>query len=138
MRSNDVVWGVPYDLFFFTMLQEYLATCLGVRVGEYIHFASSMHLYERHFSLAERILSTESVECAPMDPMTDPEALPQFVECERLLRAGLDGQSCVNLLGSPYWRDLLSPLISYQRSTLNQSKVSADRHRSRLANDVAI
>jgi thymidylate synthase len=114
MRSNDAIWGIPYDVFLFTMLQEYLATCLGVEVGDYIHLASSMHLYERHLELAERILSAPLVETSQMPRMTDPEQLAQFVECERLLREGADGGGCMELLQSPYWQRLLDPLLKYQ------------------------
>jgi hypothetical protein len=47
MRSNDVWLGVPYDYGMFTRLQITLAYCLGVGVGEYVHTAVNLHLYER-------------------------------------------------------------------------------------------
>lgn len=47
MRSNDIWFGVPYDYFVFTSLQTKMAMELGVGVGEYTHFASSLHLYEK-------------------------------------------------------------------------------------------
>lgn len=124
MRSNDAIWGIPYDIFFFTMLQEYLAACLGIETGEYIHFASSMHLYERHFPLADRILSAESVPNRPMDQMTDPDELPRFVECERLLRQGMDGEACFELLNSRYWRELLTPLIKHRQLNANRTEAT--------------
>jgi len=49
MRSNDVVWGLPYDLFCFTMIQEFISTRLGLGIGTYYHNAASSHLYKRHF-----------------------------------------------------------------------------------------
>ena len=30
MRSNDIILGSPYDIFFFTMLQEMMAVALEV------------------------------------------------------------------------------------------------------------
>src|SRR5206468_2212365 len=57
MRSNDAVWGMPYDIFLFTFLQELMALELGVGLGAYHHFASSLHIYERHVALARRVLS---------------------------------------------------------------------------------
>ena len=30
MRSNDAIWGLPYDIFLFTMLQEMLAVELAL------------------------------------------------------------------------------------------------------------
>lgn len=55
MRSNDVIWGVPYDLFLFSTLQELMALELSLDLGDYHHYASSMHIYERHFKIAQEI-----------------------------------------------------------------------------------
>jgi len=57
MRSNDIVWGLTYDLFVFTMIQEYVARRLGLILGRYYHNAGSLHLYERHFSMADDIIA---------------------------------------------------------------------------------
>jgi thymidylate synthase len=56
MRSNDVWLGTPYDVFNFTMLQQMVATELGVKRGRYIHTAGSFHLYERNQTDAARTL----------------------------------------------------------------------------------
>lgn len=48
MRSNDIWLGFPFDVFCFTSLQIKMAMELGVKVGEYTHFAGSLHLYERN------------------------------------------------------------------------------------------
>lgn len=47
MRSNDVWFGFPYDVAFFTTLQKYIALRLGVGHGWYTHFAVSFHMYDR-------------------------------------------------------------------------------------------
>jgi thymidylate synthase len=47
MRSNDVWFGLPYDVIFFTELQKYIAKRLNVDVGLYTHFAVSLHMYIR-------------------------------------------------------------------------------------------
>ena len=39
MRSNDVWFGLPYDVIFFTELQKYIARKLGVDCGTYTHTA---------------------------------------------------------------------------------------------------
>lgn len=56
MRSNDVYLGLPYDLFTFTMLQNYLSYVLNVNIGTYIHNVGSLHLYEQHFEKAGQIV----------------------------------------------------------------------------------
>lgn len=45
MRSNDLLWGTPYDIMGFTLLQHAMASWLGVRAGDYFHHAGSLHLY---------------------------------------------------------------------------------------------
>lgn len=63
MRSNDVIWGLTNDLFSFTLLQETMLLDLreagveNLELGEYIHTAGSMHIYERHFKMASEILA---------------------------------------------------------------------------------
>ena len=45
MRSNDIVFGLPYNFFQFTFLQEIIAGWLNVGVGEYMHISDSLHMY---------------------------------------------------------------------------------------------
>lgn len=60
MRSNDVWFGLPYDLFTFTMLQQYVAGRLNAVCGSYHHFIGSLHLYEKHAAQAEELLKREA------------------------------------------------------------------------------
>jgi thymidylate synthase len=75
MRSNDVVWGLPYDVFSFTCLQEaflYMLQNEGVPVddlGSYIHTAGSLHVYETHFAMAEEISKEPDLNVFPMRPL---------------------------------------------------------------------
>lgn len=47
MRSNDLWWGLSYDMFMFTQLQLAVANALGIEPGPYHHHSISMHFYER-------------------------------------------------------------------------------------------
>lgn len=58
VRSNDIVFGLPYDIHFFTLLQELVAARLGVELGNYVHVVDSLHLYEMHFDMAQNIINT--------------------------------------------------------------------------------
>ena len=51
MRSNDLIWGTPYNFIQFTTLQEIMAGWLGVEVGAYNHISDSLHVYERHWDV---------------------------------------------------------------------------------------
>lgn len=45
MRSNDINFGLTYDLMYFTQLQKYIAREVGVETGSYTHLAVSIHCY---------------------------------------------------------------------------------------------
>jgi thymidylate synthase len=49
MRSNDLIWGTPYNFIQFTTIQEVIAGWLGIEVGAYNHISDSLHVYERHW-----------------------------------------------------------------------------------------
>jgi thymidylate synthase len=68
MRSNDVFWGLPYDVFSFTLMQEAMAAELNVELGHYYHTAGSMHIYQRHFETALKICGEV---LSPSDPMPE-------------------------------------------------------------------
>lgn len=53
MRSNDIWMGVPYDMFSFCALQMLMAMEIDVKVGEYTHYAGSLHMYERDYLASE-------------------------------------------------------------------------------------
>jgi thymidylate synthase len=97
MRSNDAIWGLTNDLFSFTLFQEVMLLELKKRdpmfenleLGTYYHTAGSLHLYERHFELAEKIIGAyekrEWIQ-APMPPIPSLEQLWRLCEEERRLR----------------------------------------------------
>ena len=109
MRSNDSIWGLPYDVFLFTMLQELLACQLGLEVGVYWHFAASLHLYERHYDLARRIVRAPAVESFEMPPMRQPSQISDFLALENQTRRGTGIWQNSPILDK-YWLDLLSVL----------------------------
>jgi thymidylate synthase len=62
MRSNDVFYGLTFDAPFFSFLHQSVYLILkdtypNLEIGSYYHFADNMHFYERHFKLAEEIIS---------------------------------------------------------------------------------
>lgn len=112
MRSNDIIWGTPYDVFSFTMLQEIMARQLNLEVGIYKHFAGSMHIYDRHLSMADRILSERHCPKHVMPPMPgDPwRNIAQLLAVEHHLR--IDGSADI-WPQQPYWGDLARILQGY-------------------------
>lgn len=63
MRSNDIVWGTPYDVFVFTTIQKVFANTLGIPIGKYYHTATSLHMYERDFEKCREYIGN----CEPIE-----------------------------------------------------------------------
>lgn len=110
MRSNDAWLGLPHDVFCFTMLQEMIATSLGLPLGKYTHFVGSLHLYERNIEEAKAFLEEgwqSTVHQMPPMPNNDPwlEAA-RMVDAERRIREG-NNFNLEDAPGSTYWDDLI-------------------------------
>ena len=65
MRSNDLVWGFPYDVIQFCLLQMTIAKELGIENGTYTHHADSLHIYERHAKMMQECVSKFNEEANP-------------------------------------------------------------------------
>lgn len=57
MRSNDIWFGFPYDVVFFTELQRIVAEQLDLKLGIYTHFAGSLHMYDRDEKKIRKIVN---------------------------------------------------------------------------------
>lgn len=60
MRSNDVWYGLPYDVIFFTELTKYIARRLNIPYGTYTHDVISLHAYERNYDDIVAAANTEA------------------------------------------------------------------------------
>lgn len=120
MRSNDAFFGLPHDIFTFTMLQEIAARELGFGLGRYTHSVASLHLYhdsaarEGHpannsTSGAEAYYSEGLHDFSPMPemPLGNPwESIEQVKVAEQEIRTGnTDHPAPANL--DPYWHDFI-------------------------------
>jgi len=116
MRSNDIYYGLPHDVFAFTMMQEIIARSLDVKLGKYIHAVGSLHLYDEHRKDAKKMLNEGWQEDIPMPhmPKVDPwPALQQLLLIETQLRE----EQAVNIEGlslDSYWKDLARLLQVYR------------------------
>jgi thymidylate synthase len=61
MRSSDAWLGLPYDIHNFSMIQNAIAGALNVEVGFIQMQLSSLHLYDRDWENAERVVSNSGV-----------------------------------------------------------------------------
>jgi len=109
MRSNDAYFGLPHDVFCFTMLQEMMARRIGVDLGEYYQYVGSMHLYENMLDRAQAYVDegVQQVREMPEMPTTNPFLLVGgLLEAEARIRNG-ENFSASDAMGEPYWADIV-------------------------------
>lgn len=80
MRSNDLIWGTPYNLIQWTMLQEIMAGWLDVKVGSYVHLSDSLHIYKRHWDADDTIVK----ELETVAPINTDHFTEDYEESNRL------------------------------------------------------
>lgn len=132
MRSNDVMLGMPFDVFSFTMIQELVARSLGMKLGPYTHMVGSLHLYEEAVTDARRFLD-EGVMLGmamPAMPEADPRpGLELFRGAELALRQGEVPR--LPQSAEPYWLNLVDTLAGL-RAYKNSDSASMRDVRKRL------
>lgn len=127
MRSNDVYLGLPHDVFAFTMIQEILARSLQCELGEYKHYVSSLHLYEKNFEEAEAYINSgfQQVIEMPQMPEGDPwPSIATLLDSEQKIRNGED-INAQSLGLHDYWADLVRifQFFRYTKNTLEAEKI---------------
>jgi thymidylate synthase len=136
MRSNDIYWGLPHDLFSFTMLQEIMSSDLNVEIGSYKHIIGSFHLYEPYFEDAKKYLNEGyfsrefTMPLMPSDPW---DSIRTLLKAERELREEGRVSENINNLDS-YWLDLIR-LLEIFRHKKDKNKTGDKNSRSLLSNN---
>jgi len=64
MRSNDAIFGLTNDVFFFGLLHQMIYIVLKLfypklKLGDYYHHANSLHVYEKHYGMMESIINNK-------------------------------------------------------------------------------
>jgi thymidylate synthase len=124
MRSNDIILGLPYDVFIFTMLQEMMANKLSIELGKYHHLTGSLHLYEQHLNLSSEILDTPLEDSFEMPKMGSLEEIPGFIEDEKRIRRDAQPESKL----SPYWEELRRVLSLYNSKKIVKTEPDTLRY----------
>jgi thymidylate synthase len=139
MRSNDAYWGLPHDVFCFTMLQEIVARSLSVPVGTYRHIAGSLHLYDRHDDGADQFLAEgwqTTKRAMPPMPLGDPAAAIQsLLDAEVRLRTGGQVEESYMQALDSYWRDLVR-LLQIYRAVKDKDPSRIQELREQMSTDV--
>lgn len=113
MRSNDAWLGFPYDVFNFTMIQNYVAAALDVAIGRYFHMVGSMHVYEEHYDKAQTLVNNSAyIEPLRLESPRLTYPMPQIVRTqfnEMAYRATKDLELIPSILREP-WANYINVL----------------------------
>ncbi len=114
MRSNDAFLGLSYDIFLFTMLLELMSVETGYELGWYQHNIASLHLYEKDYGKACRIINSDVRLPREMPEMKNVEEIPRVIEYEKKIRECEQWDAEFEFDVSKYWKDILNCLIIYK------------------------
>lgn len=125
-RSTDIWWGLSgINLFEWSVLLEAMAYWLGVEVGVLRFFTSSLHLYERHYRQADKVLGAAQSDMGTpydQDSITPrfatawqdfDDVMREWMGVEARLRAGDDLDELGAQVTDPLLRDFLAMLDIY-------------------------
>lgn len=143
MRSSDAIFGLTYDVPAFTLFQELLALQLTnelgrpIGLGTYTHLSASLHVYERHFKMAEKILEEDTKQdyrsVLEMPPMPSMPPLHRMMLVQASLREagcakrvlGIIDEATENVeLKDDYWLDWCKVLASHRALKLESVETS--------------
>ena len=138
MRSNDAYYGLPHDVFCFTMLQEMMACKLEVDVGTYKHAVGSLHLYKENQENANEFIQEGWQSTTSMPPMPIGEPNPKIellLEAERRIRTKMNFDPDIFDTIEPYWADLVRLLLAF-RSSKDKNRKKLMQVRTSMASDM--
>jgi thymidylate synthase len=88
MRSQDAIFGMGNDAPCFSLIHEMVYVSVrdlyypDLEMGEYHHFADSFHVYERHFTMLDSIVSGSNyvdIDCPQIKNVNEVEFLKSWI-----------------------------------------------------------
>jgi thymidylate synthase len=134
MRSSDVILGIAYDIPAFTLFQELLALQLTkelgreIGLGDYIHLSASLHVYERHFKMVEKIIEEDKpsnyIDIPEMPRMPNEPPLDELLSFENDVMNAENASQFTSALSKyvlpDYWKDWCKVIASHKANKLKQ------------------
>jgi thymidylate synthase len=124
IRSNDLVWGTPYNAFQFSHLHALVAGEAGVDMGKFHYVIQNLHYYYDLYKptlahLLEKAFDGEPIKALAVPgfyPVTDAEIAQLRDNVESILKVYRDdlpeeGQTPVHFPGGGYWNQVISQMI---------------------------
>lgn len=132
-RSNDLIWGTPYNYMQFSHLHRWIANLLGVAVGRFTHVVNSLHIYENFYTEAEDIRFFDLY--SQMDErvlshweewgQVSDELVMELAAHELVARSGEEPEPELNSL-PPYWFGMIALFHAHAMYRQGKDAVAAD------------
>lgn len=113
-RSNDLIWGtLGANAVHFSYLQQYIADCLGIKVGVYNQVSNNLHVYTNNWKPEEWLRDKEHSHCYPKLPqlklVTDQVQFDR--ECRHIVDLVAEGKEPTRVYKEPYINDVVVPMV---------------------------
>ena len=135
MRSSDLILGIVYDVPAFTFLQELMAFELGLNLGKYTHVSNSLHIYEKHDHIVDKILTnsyhstSQKLSTLSMPPLKTTPPIKQLIFYEAELQKlhtvhAIDQliQEYHQIESDSYWIDWIKILAAHRLGKIGQKE----------------
>lgn len=145
MRSSDLIFGLTYDVPAFTVFQELLAVQLTkelgrpIGLGSYTHLSASLHVYERHFDMLQKIADSKPIEniseLSTMPKMPEDLPMEALLDVERQISLAQNETELLQsylidvrqgLLKDQYWNDWRTILVSHKAMKLGNTTAAKE------------
>lgn len=129
IRSNDAIWGIPYNMVQWSHVQEWVAASLGVPVGTMFIVQDSFHVYADKHNECRNISKFDIYDYVDTAPMIAGDGIDNaLARAEQGVRGGKNFdpdelKKLSNTVG-PYWCSVIECLVSYRAFKRGQDDVA--------------
>jgi thymidylate synthase len=120
IRSNDAIWGIPYNVIQWSHVQEWVAASLDVQLGHMFIVQDSFHVYEEMYEECRAVKPFDMYHYLDMVPLrmeASEEISTEIFTAERAIRMGMaydrNALKYLENIVGPYWRAVIQSLHAY-------------------------
>ena len=121
IRSNDAIWGIPYNMIQWSHVQEWVAASLDVQMGHMFIVQDSFHVYEDKYEECRAVEAFDLyhyLEMVPLRMKASEMIVVELFTAERAIRMGMSyDKSALKFLDNvvgPYWCAVIKTLQAYR------------------------
>lgn len=132
MRSNDIIWGLPYNFVQWLHVMEWVASQLMAPLGHYFLVQDSLHVYDKHYEDCRNVQLFDmyryiSQPLLPMITTSDKWFQENVIKWEEWFRTGGPVVGFIEADKTQgYWREVVSVFNSYAAFKQGRDQLAYD------------